>query len=73
MSAREWDCVMERVRQFRDGDRTESEVWHVAPQRGRTEDFCPIRCAPDEGIVLPGPTVRRSPTCSDCLVAVGEA
>lgn len=45
-------------------------VWHVATQRGRTQDFCPIRCSKDEGITFPGGIVRRLPTCPDCRAIV---
>lgn len=70
-----WDCVLERQRQIppRWSDRpiTTVEVWHVAPQRGRTQDFCPIRCHDSEGITLPGPIQRRTPTCPECRSLVG--
>jgi hypothetical protein len=43
------------------------EIWHIlSPVNGRTDDFHPIKCSKDEGIVLPGPPVRRQPTCPEC-------
>ncbi len=47
------------------------EVWHIARHRGRTSDFTPIRCSPDEGITMPGYIERRVPTCPDCIAISG--
>lgn len=63
------DCVMERARLANLFERT--EVWHIARSKGRTQDFVPIRCSPDEGIALPGPIQRRVPTCPECVVIFG--
>lgn len=67
------DCVLERSRTLQGGDWNVHEVWHVARSRGRTADFAPIRCSDDdEGVTLPGPIVRRQPTCCDCIDRVAH-
>lgn len=72
VEARTWDCVKEVQRRFA-ADGTEiTQVWHVARSKGRSQDFCPIRCSNDEGIVLHGGIVRRWPTCPDCIALVAS-
>ena len=66
-----WDCIMERQRT--PGTFDFVEVWHVARTRGRSHDFVPIRCSPDEGVVFPGHVERRQPTCPDCVSIVAPS
>ncbi len=66
---RTWDCIAERAHPW--AKPPTEEVWHIARTRGRSIDFVPIRCSPDEGITLPGHIERREPTCPDCMAAVG--
>lgn len=44
------------------------DLWHIAGIGD--EDFMPIVCSEDEGIVAPGNIVTRKPTCPDCVERV---
>jgi hypothetical protein len=68
-NVRTFDCIRERVIRWtpRDPYVPDGKVWHIAPHRGRSADFCPILCSKNEGITLPGHVVRREPTCPDCI------
>lgn len=69
---RTFDCIRERIIRWTPEHpyTPDGEIWHVAPHRGRTEDFCPIRCSDSEGITLPGYVERRVPTCPECIAIV---
>lgn len=59
-------CVVERKRRPYEDD--QPEVWHLALKEGYVEgDWRPIACG--GGIVLPGPAMKREPTCAACVEA----
>ena len=62
-------CVQERIRRW--PPEADGVVWHLARSKGRTVDWCGIRCSENEGIVLPGGVVEREPTCVECVAIAG--
>lgn len=57
------ECILERTG-WPTGKR--KEIWHVVGAGKRDSWFCPVACDEHTGIVAPGPSYDREPTCPEC-------